>query len=149
MATAEKDKRTPVFTWATDQKGTPYGEFQVDPQGRVVTVTRAEAMAQIAIKAQTTARGVYLIYADPANPTKNHKYGNDSFDILRRGNLTEAARIAELKRAIREALIYDPWVKDVRDITVDRIGTAGAEASFTIKSIFDTEVDIKGVPLNG
>lgn len=148
MATAENEKRTPVFNWEVNQEGVPYGDFKTDPQRRVVTVTGQEAVEQIVIKAQATARGVYLIYADPENTGRNHKYGNDAFEILGK-DLAEEVRISELQRAIKQALIYDPWIKDVTDITVSRLGTEKATADFTVKTIFDREIEVKGVPLNG
>ena len=104
--------KTPVFDWEK-------GEFKIDLQGQVVTATEGEAVGQIVLKAQQTTRGLFLIYADPEDPALHHKYGNDSRWVLIE-ELTEAARISELERAAREALIYDPWITDVRDIKVTR-----------------------------
>lgn len=157
----EDEKRTPVFEWIDSESGEFYGEFKTDPQGKVVTVTETEAAQQIVVKAMQTARGVYLIYANVDEPELDHKYGNDSWDILTRRNLTEETRIDELKRAIREAVIYDPWVTDVTDIKVGRspenlesdnpmepkIGAA--YASFMVHTIFDSNVEVQGVNLNG
>lgn len=148
MATTENEKRTPVFNWYVDQRGIPYGEFLVDPSGRVVTATEREAVEQIVIKAQATARGVYLIYADPENEENNHKYGSDVFEILRQ-ELPESVRKSEVERAIKQALIYDPWVTDVVDLVVSNLGTEEATADFTVKTIFDRDIEVKGVPLNG
>lgn len=146
--TAENEKRTAVFDWEK-------GDFMVDPQGRVVVATEADAVAQIVIKAQQTARRLYLIYGD-FNKERDHKYGTDVAAILTRGGLSEEARTSELKRAIKEALVYDPWVTDVTDINIYRETTkldTGEEkaldyASFNVKHIFGQDA-VEGVSLNG
>jgi hypothetical protein len=141
-----KDERiTPVFDFSA-------GEFVTDTQGNVVTVQGAEAVEQIIIKAQATARGVYLIYAHPENKALHHKYGSDVHLILTTQNITDEVRESELKRAIREAILYDPWIKDVGNITLskekDKEGVVMNYASFTVKTIFDKEIGIEGVLLN-
>lgn len=140
MAT-EAEKKTPVFDWHN-------GDFLRDPKGKIVTVTQEEAVEQIVIKAQQTARGLFLIYAHPEEPELDHTYGSDAWDILNNNNkaLSEEARISELKRAFKEALIYDPWITDVVDIVIERLGTEEAEASFTVKHIFG-ETTVKGVSI--
>jgi hypothetical protein len=158
MAT-EEEKRTPVFNWET-------GEFKVDLQGRIVTVTQTQAVEQIIIKAQQTARGVFLIYANVDNEDLDHKYGSDAWDILTRPDLPEAVRIDELKRAISEAIIYDPWVTDVYDIKISRDPegktgdplnptftrpplkeTDSVYCTFWVRTVFDEEIQIQGVSL--
>lgn len=136
------DKRkSPLFDWEK-------GEFMIG-QGRVLTGTEEKAVEQVIIKAQQTARGLYLIYADPENPALNHKYGSDVHDILVRRDLTEEVRISELKRAIKEAIIYDPWIDDVYEITVTRTGTDEVIADFKVRTVYDEEIEVKGVALNG
>jgi len=137
----EYQKKTPVFDWET-------GDFAVDPQRRVVTVTEEKAVEQVIIKALQTHRAIFLIYADPENADSNHKYGNDVGNVLA-ANLSDEARLSELERAVKEALIYDPWILDVYDIQVSRQGNNEALASFTIKTIFDREYTFEGVNLNG
>lgn len=136
----EQDKKTPVFDWEL-------GEF-VTNQGTVITATGTAAVEEIIHKAQRTARGVYLIYANTEDADLNHKYGSDVQDIVRRSDLTEEARISELKRAIKEALIYDPWIVDVYGITIDRQNNGDVIAAYTVSTIFDEEIVEKGVALN-
>jgi hypothetical protein len=136
------DKRkSPLFDWEN-------GEFMT-AQGRVLTGTEEQAVQQIIIKAQQTARGLYLIYADTENPALNHKYGSDVHDILVRRDLTEEVRISELERAVQEAIIYDPWIDEVYDITIERQGSAEVLASFKVKTVYDKEIEVEGVTLNG
>lgn len=125
------------------------GEFVTDIDGSVATATEAEALAEIIVKVQNTARGVYLIYADTENEELNHKYGSDTMDILTRQSLTEAVRISELKRVMREAIIYDPWVLDVYDIVLVKSGVDSYTASFNLKTIYDKEINVGGVEING
>lgn len=134
-------KKSPLFDWEQ-------GEF-ITAQGHVLTGTEDKAVEQIIIKAQQTARGVYLIYAESENPALNHKYGSDVHDILLRRDLTEDVRVSELERAIREAIIYDPWITDVYDIVITRQGTNEVIADFKVKTIYDTEIEVEGVALNG
>lgn len=145
---AESDKRTPVFDYAA-------GDFVKDNQGAILTVTEGAAMEQIALKALITVRGVHRIYAN-IEEDRNHKYGNDTENVLRQ-DVSEEVRIAELKRAIYEALIYDPWVTDVYDISVSRdpegIQVGGeidaAYMSCKLSTIFDKDITLDGVNLNG
>lgn len=145
---AESDKRSPVFDWEA-------GDFVKDNQGAVLTVTEGEAMKQIVLKALNTVRGVYAIYANVDDEDLNHKYGNDTENVLRQ-DISEEVRIAELKRAVYEALIYDPWVTDVYDISVSRepegvqIGREidAAYMSCKISTIFDKDITLDGVNLN-
>lgn len=140
------DLKTPVFDWAA-------GEFVTDNQGAVVTATGSAAMVQIAVKAQQTARGKYLIYANPEDLELHHKYGNDAWTVLADQTISEAVRLSELKRVIREAILYDPWVKNVSDVDIYqetvKDGIVLWYASFTFSSIWDESKQIEGVLLNG
>jgi len=138
----ESEKKTPVFNYDV-------GEFEVDTQGNVVTATGDKALLEIIIKAEGTERGIYLIYADTEDPELDHKYGTDSIDVLLRKNLTEATRISEVKRAIKDAIIYDPWIEDVNDIAIQKLALGGYLSSFTINTIFDTKINVEGVAING
>ena len=133
-------KKSPVFDWGA-------GEF-VTAQGYVLTGTEEKAVEPVILKALQTVRGKYLIYADTENPALNHKYGSDVHDILTRRDITEDVRISEIKRAVREALIYDPWIVDVYNINITRRGTDEVVADVTVKTIYDREVEITGVVLN-
>jgi len=135
----EYQKKTPVFDWEK-------GDFVVDPQRRVITVTEEKAVEQVIIKALQTQRAIFLIYADPENEDNNHKYGNDAANVLT-ANLSDDARLSELKRAVKEALVYDPWILDVYDIEVSRLGTSEVTADFKVKTIFDREYTFEGVNL--
>lgn len=106
------DLKTAVFDWEA-------GEFSLDLQGGVQTVTQAAAVAQIVLKAQQTTRGAFLIYADRDNPALHHKYGSDARRTMIMP-MPEAARVSELKRNIREALVFDPWITDVRDVEITK-----------------------------
>lgn len=147
-----KDLITPVFDWEL-------GDFKRDPQGKVVTAAREEAVIQVAIKALQTARSRHMIYYDLEDPDQHDKYGNEIHDVLTATDLDEEARIDELKRAIREALIYHEWIDDVYDITISRdpkeVGQDlqpkeidGVYASFWLKTVFDQEIYLQGVDLN-
>jgi len=146
---AEIDKRTPIFDWEK-------GDFVRDNQNAAATVTGGAAVEQIALKALHTVRGVYLIYADVDNEDLHHKYGNDTENVLRQ-DISEEVKIEELKRAVVEALIYDPWITDVYEVDISREpGTVqlgkesdAAYISLKISTIFDQDVTLEGVSLNG
>ena len=137
----EKDKVTPVFDW--DE-----GDFVVDMAGQVATAAGPSAVPHILAKAQQTARGKYAVYADLENADLNHKYGSDVYDILSRKDLDEQTRISELKRAIRDAIEYDPWVKSVTAITITQTTGDTYTAEYEVLTIFDT-IEVKGAVLNG
>lgn len=131
---ASKDNRkTPVFDWQA-------GEFVTDLAKQVQTTTGAAAVGQIVIKAQQTIRGAYLIYAaDPeVEGSRGHTYGSD-VDNIRKSDLPDAAKLSELERAVREAVIYDPWVRDVRDISISRQGLDEAVITATVDHIYGTD----------
>ncbi|WP_336786554.1 DUF2634 domain-containing protein [Paenibacillus sp. MMO-177] len=130
---AVKDQRkTPVFDWQA-------GEFATDLTGRVKTATGAEAVEQIVLKAQATIRGLFLIYAaDPEVPgSLGHIYGSDA-DAIRASDLPPVAKASELERAIREAIIYDPWISNISDISVARQRMDEAVITATIDHIYGT-----------
>jgi hypothetical protein len=129
---ATDNRKTPVFDWDA-------GEFATDLAGRVRTATGAPAVEQIVLKAQQTIRGAFLIYAaDPEVPgSKGHTYGSD-VDNIRVSDLPDSAKLSEMERAVKEAVIYDPWIKDVRDVTVQHQGTDEALITATIDHIYGT-----------
>lgn len=139
-------RQTPVFDWNA-------GDFLVDFQGNVVTAKEGAAAEQVIIKAQQTRRGVFLLYANTDNPDLNHKYGSDVHDVAVRRDLSEEVRISEIKRTLKEAVAYDPWVLDVYDIAVykavDTDGLTKDFASYKVKTIYDEEIEVEGVALNG
>jgi len=137
--------KTPIFDWEK-------GEFKVDSQGAVLIAEDAQALEQIMIKAQQTPRNTYLIYANPENPELNHKYGSDVFAIMLESDLTDEERDSEIQRAIKEALVYDPWIKDITDISltydVDENNKKMVYASYTAVTIFDN-ITVKGAVVSG
>jgi hypothetical protein len=70
-----------------------------------------EALRQFVIKAIQTARFRYLIYDD--------QYGSELEDLIG-ADVTDAFLNEEIPRVIREALIYDDRIADVRDFVVRR-----------------------------
>jgi hypothetical protein len=129
---ATDNRKTPVFDWQA-------GEFATDLQGRVRTATGAPAVEQIILKAQQTVRGDFLVYAaDPEVPgSRGHTYGSD-VDNIRISDLPNSAKLSEMERAVQEALIYDPWIKAVRDVSVQRQGTDEALITATVDHIYGT-----------
>lgn len=138
----EKDKISPVFDWET-------GEFAVDMAGQLTTVAGPNAIPQIIAKAQRTARGLYAIYADLENTDFNHKYGSDVFAIIANKELDDDSKVSELKRAIKEAIAYDPWIAEVYTITVTKTGVDLYEASYQVRTIFNDILEVEGVLFNG
>jgi phage baseplate assembly protein W len=72
-----------------------------------------DALRQFIIKAIKTARFRYLIYDD--------QYGSELEDLIG-ADVTEAFLKEEIPRVIREALIYDDRIADVRDFIITRKG---------------------------
>lgn len=139
----EKGK-TPIFDFEK-------GEFKTDSQGRVLLAEDAQALEQIVLKVHATPRNVFLVYADLENPELNHKYGSDVFDIMLHTALTDDERDSEVKRTIKDSLIFDPWIDDVTEIAltyeaVDR--AVQVYADYSLSTIFDT-INVKGAALNG
>lgn len=126
------NRKTPIFDWDT-------GEFATDLANGIKTATGAAAVEQIILKAQQTMRGLFLIYAaDPeVADSKGHTYGSD-VDNVRKSNLPESAKLSEMERAVQEALIYDPWIKAVRDVSVQRQAADEAVITATIDHIYGT-----------
>ena len=137
-------RKTPVFDWAK-------GDFLVDFQGGVVLATESKAAEQVIIKAQQTKRGFFLIYADAENPALHHKYGSDVHDVAVRQDISDGVRVSEIKRAVKEALIFDAWIEDVTDIEVykerDTDGVLKDFVKYNVKTIYDT-VTVEGVALS-
>jgi hypothetical protein len=70
-----------------------------------------DALRQFIVKAIHTARFRYLIYDD--------QYGSELEDLIG-ADVTDAFLNEEIPRVIREALIYDDRIADVRDFVVRR-----------------------------
>lgn len=134
------NRKTPVFDFKA-------GEFTVN-YDRVITATGGAAVKEIVQKAQTTPRGRYLIYANQL-ARLNHKYGSDVLDIATRRDISEELRLSELQRALKEAVRYDAWVKEVYNVVVTRAESGQITATYTVRTIYDTEVEIEGVIVNG
>jgi Protein of unknown function (DUF2634) len=82
-----------------------------------------EALRQFVSKAIRTARYRYLIYDD--------EYGSELEDLIG-SDVTEAFLSEEIPRIIREALIYDDRIADVRDFNIQREGD-GVYIEFTVE----------------
>jgi hypothetical protein len=119
------------------------GDFVFDGD-RIRTVQGPEALKQVIIKAQGTERGVYNVYADPDNPEKDHKYGNDAVLLITRRELSAEAKRSEVSRAIRDALIHDPWIYDVTNISVEKNSIDSYKTSASVSTIFD-KITVEGV----
>lgn len=150
MATPSIAKKSPVFDFSA-------GEFVTDAHGKVVAATGLLAAVPVLIKAQQTPRGRFPIYRNAVNEKLSHKYGNSAWHILTRPDLTEEVRIAEIKRAMREAILYDPWVTGVEAVGVVRRkakdpldpedkGYADVlDVECTVRTVFDGELTLRGV----
>jgi hypothetical protein len=153
MATALTDKKSPIFDFST-------GEFVTDASGKVLSTTGILASVPVLIKAMQTPRGRFSIYRNSVNTRLNHKYGNSAWHILTRPFLSDAVRLSEIKRAMADAIKYDPWVKEVYNVQVVRRTTKDPldpkdkgysdvlDFECTVRTIFDGELTIRGVVYN-
>jgi hypothetical protein len=82
-----------------------------------------DALRQFIIKAIRTARFRYLIYDDD--------YGSELEDLIG-ADVTEAFLNEEIPRVIRETLIYDDRIADVRDFSI-RHEKDGVYIEFTVE----------------
>jgi hypothetical protein len=139
MAIAEADKKSPVFDFEA-------GEFVLDSQNNVKLAYGKDALPNIIIKASSTPRGVYSVYANVDKPELDHKYGSDVEEIATHRELSTQARLSELKRAVTESLEYDTWIESVDSVEVKTQGTDGVLISANLSTIFDDEpLEVKGV----
>lgn len=122
--------KVPVFNWNEN-------EFVVGPSGAVETVDESAAVGELSQKAQATERGTYTVYYDADNQDLSHKYGSDVMEVLRSKDLTEASRVSELERTVREAILFDPWIVEVTDIVIVSLGAGEYSVTYTIESVFD------------
>lgn len=134
--------KTPMFDWER-------GEFVQASSGEVATATGGKSILEIAIKALETERGIFLIYATPNDEETDHKYGSEVISVAIRSDLDEENKIAEVERAIREALVYLDGITDVIDMIVYREGTDSLRANFTLVTDFDEKIVLEGVPVYG
>lgn len=130
-------KKTPIFDWATM-------EFKKDLNGSVETATGNAAVKETFFKAQQTRRGAYLIYADPEDPSNNHKYGSDLLNVLA-SNITGDMKESEIKRAVKEAGIYLEGVKNVYDIEISQGTNDETYIKAIVTTIYDDELPIEGI----
>lgn len=131
------DKKTPVFDW--DKM-----EFKKSLNGSIETAVGNKAVKEVIYKAQQTKRGVYLIYSDPENEEINHKYGSDLLNVLQ-DNLTGEIRISELKRAVKEAVIYLEGIKDVSKIKIEQNVNDETYIEALVTTKYDDKLPIEGV----
>lgn len=139
----EFERRSPVFDWER-------GDFARDPSGNVISVTETRAATEIIIKALQTARGRYLLYANLEDDDLHHKYGSDVPDITRDHTISRAVKEDEIKRSIRESLIYLDWVESVENIVFQqRTGELeSVEVSCDVVTTFDEVITVEGVTIN-
>jgi hypothetical protein len=140
MATAEQDKKTPVFDYEV-------GEFVTIAGGSVVSTAKGpQALPHIIAKTLCTERGKYLIYTNVDDVKNNQKYGTD-VPVITKSDISNAAKVSEVKRTVKEAIQYDPWIKNVINIDLFQLN----ESIYTItqlETIFDKDTLIGGVKVN-
>lgn len=102
----------PTKTYKLDFENGVIGDFIDDD----------EALRQFIYKAIRTARFRYLIYDD--------QYGSELEDLIG-SDVTDAFLNEEIPRVIREALIYDDRIADVRDFSIKR-ESDGMFVEFTV-----------------
>lgn len=138
----ENELLVPVFDYEL-------GEFVVNPDGSVKTVSGSEAAGHVALKAESTERGVFAVYANYDDEDENHIFGSDVKAVGITTDLPEAARMEEVKRAAEEAIAYDPWVESVDEVTVTKGVDKNGKPCFIIDieftDIFAETVIVEGV----
>lgn len=134
--------RVPVFDFDT-------GEFVTGLDGKVKTYTGSQAVGMIAIKAEMTERGVYPVYSDYENEEENHVYGSDAKAYGICGDYPKSVRMSEVRRAVEEAIAYDPWIDSVDSVDVvegqDKEGNLCFIVTVEFTDIFRNEVLVEGV----
>lgn len=116
-------KDAPVVR-AADRPSRTYGiDFE---RGRVAgMVDGAEAMRQAIAKILRTERFSHLIYS--------WNYGIELGEVLGQSFPTVQS---EARRAVREALLRDGRILDVRDLAVSAVGRRAVEVAFTAVTTF-------------
>ena len=139
-------RKTPIFDFDT-------GEFVLGVAGTIQTATGAKAVAIIAQKTLNTQLGKFTVYGNYEDFTKNHIYGSRVQDVATRRELPEAVRISEIERETKEALRYDPRIKNIVSVSVTKdYDKNGEPCYFTdteIETYFNNTVEVKGVKING
>lgn len=138
------ERKVPVFDWSKMEFATGIGG--------VVQVAQGDAaVSQVVLKAQQTQLEKYSVYADFEDETLNHIYGSRVHDVIVRNDLPEAVKLSEAEREAQEAIIYDPWVKDVADVKaysqVDRDGVTRYYLDMTVETVFGGKLTLEGVTL--
>ena len=118
----------------------------------VQTVQGDDAVAQVVLKAQQTQLGKFSVYADFEDETLNHIYGSLVHDVVVRNDLPEAVKLSEAEREAQEAILYDPWVKDVTDVKAysqkDKDDVVRYYLDMKVETVFGGTISLKGVYLN-
>jgi hypothetical protein len=139
------ERKVPVFDWDKMDFATGIG-------GVVQTVQGDDAVAQVVLKAQQTQLGKFSVYADFEDETLNHIYGSLVHDVVVRNDLPEAVKLSEAEREAREAILYDPWVKDVTDVKAysqkDKDDVVRYYLDMKVETVFGGTISLKGVYLN-
>jgi hypothetical protein len=109
------------------------GEFAVDSMNRVVTTEDGEAILKgVVDKILNSERYHHLIYGND--------YGSEMVDLIKQDYPPDVFE-SEIKRVVREALIYNPLIDDAQDVTVTHDGNA-VYCEFTV-------IGSNGIYLNG
>lgn len=116
----------------------PYLTYRLNDQKGMIDglIDGDEALRQFIKKALYTARSRYLIYDD--------QYGSEIEELIGAGVSKELLN-EEIPRLIREALIYDDRIADVRDFSISHEGHRLHVEFKVIKmdgSTLEEEVDI-------
>lgn len=111
-------KKTFLFDFETK-------EFVLDTMNNVVSTTDNETIVRgIVDKLLHDARYRHAIY--------DTNWGNEISDLIAQDDPFEVFE-AEIKRLLREALIYHPYIKDVTNIEISQSGET-VYASFTVEA---------------
>ncbi|MBZ9635579.1 DUF2634 domain-containing protein [Clostridium sp. FP1] len=94
--------------------------------GKNTLVTGVEAVKVWAWKALQTPRYRYLAYS--------WNYGNEFDDLISQGLSPEALK-TELERYLKEALLVNPYIESLKDISICIEGSK-VSANFTIVTIY-------------
>lgn len=100
-------------------------DFVVDTMNNVVTTTDNETIIRgVVEKCLNDTRYRYAIY--------DRTWGNEIPDLIAQDDTFEVFE-TEIKRLLREALIYHPYIKDVTDIEVTQLD-GSVYASFIVEA---------------
>jgi len=94
--------------------------------GKNIIVTGLEAVKVWIWKALQTPRYRYLAYS--------WNYGNELEDLISQGLSNEALK-SELERNLKEALLINPYIESIKDISISVEGSK-ANVDFTVVTVY-------------